>query len=83
MTDCLDLFLQRKLPYFFAEPVLLALFLVELRWLLALRGKGAGTLAFYVWQYASTLTLYSITLLFHIVRALGIHTRGDGLSYGL
>jgi len=60
MTDCLDLFLQRKLPYFFADPVLLALFFVELRWLLALRGRGAGTLAFYVWQYVSTLVLYVV-----------------------
>jgi len=64
MADCLDLFLQRKLPYFFAELVLLALFLVELRWLLALRGRGAGTLAFYVWQYASTLTLYVLPYFF-------------------
>jgi len=58
MTDCLDQFLWEKLPYFFADPVLLALFLVELRWLLALRGRGAGTLAFYVWQSASTFVLY-------------------------
>jgi len=58
MTDCLDLFLQRKIPYFFADSILWAIFLVELRWLLALRGKRAGTLAFYMWQYASTLALY-------------------------
>jgi len=57
MTDCLNQFLWEKLPYFFAEPVLLALFLVELRWLSALRGRGMGTLAFYMWQYASTLAL--------------------------
>jgi len=58
MTDCLDQFLREKLFYFFADPILLALFLVELFWLLALRGRGAGTLAFYMWQYVSTLLLY-------------------------
>jgi len=58
MADCLDLFLQRKLPYFFADLILWAVFLVELRWLLALRGKRAGTLAFYMWQSASTFVLY-------------------------
>jgi len=63
MTDCLDLFFQRKLPYFFVAPILLALFLVELRWLLALRARRAGSLAFYVWQYVSTLTLYVLLYL--------------------
>jgi len=63
MTDCLDVYLREKLPYFFADAVLLALFLVELFWLLALRRRGAGTSAFYVWQYVSTLVLYVITYL--------------------
>jgi len=58
MTDCLDQFLWEKLPYFFADPILLALFLVELFWFLALRGRGAGTVAFYMLQYVSTLLLY-------------------------
>jgi len=57
MTDCLNQFLWEKLPYFFADPVLLALFFVELRWLSALRGRGMGTPTFYMWQYASTLAL--------------------------
>jgi len=58
MTDCLDQFLREKLFYFLADPILLALFLVELFWLLALRGRRAGTLALYMWQYVSTLLLY-------------------------
>jgi len=66
MADCLDLFLWEKLPYFFADPVLLALFLVELRWLLTLRARRAGTLAFYVWQYASTFVLYVVLYLVFI-----------------
>ena len=60
MTDCLDLFLQRKVLYFFADLILWAVFLVELRWLLALRGRRAGTLAFYMWQSASTFVLYVV-----------------------
>jgi len=66
MSDCLGLFLQRKLPYFFADPILLALFLVELFWLLALRGRRAGTKAFYMWQYVSTLALYIVLYLVFI-----------------
>jgi len=66
MTDCLDVYLREKLPYFFADPILLALFFVELRWLLALRGRGAGTWAFYVWQYAATFVLYVVLYLVFI-----------------
>jgi len=84
MTDCLDLFLQRKLPYFFADPVLLTLFLVELRWLLALRGRKAGALAFYVWQYASTFVFYIVLyLVFTTSLEPLVYTRGDRLPYGL
>lgn len=61
MTDCLNIYLTKNLPFFFADPVLLVLFLVELRWLLALRARGVGTSAFYVWQYVSTLVLYVLT----------------------
>jgi len=66
MTDCLDQFLREKLFYFFADPILLAIFLVELRWLLALRGRWAGSLAFYVWQYAATFVLYVVLYLVFI-----------------
>jgi len=58
MTDCLDVYLKEKTSVFFADPVLLALFLVELFWFLALRGRRTGTLAFYMLQYVSTLLLY-------------------------
>jgi len=54
MIDCLDIYLRENLPFFFADPILLVLFLVELCWLLALRARGMGTLAFYMWQYVST-----------------------------
>jgi len=93
MTDCLDLFLQRKLPYFFADLILWAVFLVELRWLSALRARRAGTLAFYVWQYASTLALYvllylpiSAEPLVYIPRVtdcLMAYERGFGWIFGL
>jgi len=69
MTDCLDQFLWEKLPFFFADPVLLALFLVELRWLLALRARRAGTLAFYVWQYAATFVLYVVLYIISMMSA--------------
>jgi len=73
VADCLDLFLQRKLPYFFADPVLLALFLVELRWL---RGRGAGTLAFYVLQYAATFVLYIAIYVLLTTAELAIYIPG-------
>jgi len=69
MTDCLGLYLSERLHYFFADPVLLALFLVELRWLLALRGRRAGSLAFYVWQYAATFALYVMLYIFLMMSA--------------
>jgi len=69
MTDCLDQFLWEKLPYFFADPVFLSLFLVELRWLLALRARRAGTLAFYVWLYASTFVLYVVLYIISMMSA--------------
>jgi len=69
MSNCLGLFLQEKLPYFFADPILLALFLVELRWLLALRARKRGTGAFYVWQYASTFVLYVVLYIFSMMSA--------------
>jgi len=66
MTDCLNIYLTKNLPFFFADPVLLVLFLVELRWLLALRARGMGTSAFYMWQYVSTLALYIVLYLVFI-----------------
>jgi len=95
MTDCLDLYLQRKVPYFFVDPILWAIFLVELRWLLALRAKGTGTKAFYVWQYASTLALYVVLYLVLITSfeslvyipgvtdCLMAYERGFGWIFGL
>ncbi|ABO08751.1 hypothetical protein Pcal_1329 [Pyrobaculum calidifontis JCM 11548] len=95
MTDCLDLFLQRKLPYFFADLILWAVFLVELRWLLALRGKGAGTSAFYMWQYASIFVLFVVLSIFSIMSSeflayirgvtdcLEAYERGFGWIFGL
>jgi len=69
MTDCLGLYLSERLNYFFADPVLLALFFVELRRLSALRARRAGTSAFYVWQYASTLALYVVLYIFSLMSA--------------
>jgi len=69
MADCLGLYLSERLHYFFADPVLLALFLVELRRLSALRARGMGTRAFYVWLYASTFVLYVVLYIFSLMSA--------------